>query len=180
MRCRKHDSHMVNSRTEWGEALCDDASCTLCATRPAAPDQCPEGPCRSCKYVETYLVGVSGSPVASLKGVVALINKHKVAKKLIQARLLKSRNDSTNHRMVVTCRFSNEVVVEIEGGRPSNEPRPAGARGIRPSTRAACWWVEYLEDLPDAEEVATPSHRAKQEARELELAGHWQERRWRL
>lgn len=174
MICTRHDSHLDLARTRWAEPLCEELECKYCKDRPETPEQCPEGPCKTCPYLDTYLGR------KKLKGIVALINKHKVAKKLIQARLLKSKNDHTKKRLVVTCRFSNEVVVEIDGGRVSSEVRPQGARGIHPVIKAACWWVDYLEDLPPSEELAAPSNRAREQARKLELSGHWRELKWPL
>jgi len=174
--CTLHDTHLDDGRTRWAEhePKCEDPDCQYCPTRPETPEACPHGPCLTCKHLDTYLGN------KRLKGIVALINRHKTAKHVIHARLLRSKNDHAKNRIVVTCRFTNEVVAEIEGGAPSNKQRPAGARYATPTVRAACWWVDYLEDLPDSEEVAKPSRRAQEEARRLELSGHWKELRWPL
>lgn len=175
MICTKHDSHLELARTQWADAKCDDPDCVMCSTRPDRPRECPEGPCESCKYLDTYLGN------KKLKGIVRLINRHRVARDLITARLLKSKKDRQKKRIVVTCNFTNEVIMEIDGGRESTDPRNAGDRGILPTVRAACWWVDYLEDLPE-DDLAKPSRRAQEEALKLELSGHWQEKNklWKL
>lgn len=173
MICTLHDSHLDDGRTAWAEDPCDDPECTLC-DRPESPVACPQGPCVTCKYLDTYIGN------KKLKGIAAEINRHKVAKHLIHARLLKSKNDSQKKRLVVTCRFTNDIVMQIDGGRKSSQHRPRGARGIHPTIEAACWWADYLEDLPPADEVAKPSRRAQEEARRLELSGHWKELKWPL
>lgn len=169
MRCEKHDCYLDDGRTVWAHAPCKELGCGYCTDRPETPEDCPLGPCHDCPHLD---FGLRISQMR-LKTVRDQVNKHKVASQHIEARMGKSLVNRHKTRLVIICKHSLEIIAEFDTGLKGDHKKKCAVKRPIPTQRAFCWWYDYLDDLPPAEEVAPPSHRDREQAALQQRSGKW-------